>query len=112
DDALTRPIELANLGELLERVGQRVLLAREPGDEPPAAHEPAVFEAAERPLDVAPREAHRISERDVAEHHTPPVEEELGDGFGELVAVDVGAGRGNEGPAPRRGAGRTGSGQQ
>ena len=43
-DALTGARKLANMGKLLDRLRQRELLAAESGDEPAAAHEPAVFE--------------------------------------------------------------------
>ena len=99
-DAFAGALDLAHLRELLDRLGQRVLLAGEAGDEPTAAHEAAVFEPAQRPLDLAPREAHRVVEREVAEHHAPAVQQQLGDGFGELVAVDVGAGRGTSDQRP------------
>ena len=77
--------------------GERVLLAAEPGHEPAAADEPPVFEPAQRPLQVAPREAQRIVDREVAEHDAPPLEQQLGDRFRELVAVEVGAGFGDRG---------------
>ena len=82
------------------RLRERVLLTAEPGDEAPTAHQPAVFESPQRPLDLAPRDADRVVEREVAEHHAPAVQQQLGDRFGELVAVDVGAGAGTSDQRP------------
>ena len=79
------------MGELLDRGGQRVLLAREPGDEPSTPHEATVLEPAQCPLHIAPREGQRVVGDEITEHHTPPLEHELGDGLGQLVAIDVGA---------------------
>ena len=90
----------ADLGELLVRGGQRVLLAAEPGDEAPAPHEAAVFEPAQRPLEVAPREPQRVVDHEVAEHDTPAVQQQLGHRLGELVAVGGRRGRSVR-PPPR-----------
>ena len=70
--------------------GQRVLLAAEPADEAPAPHEPTVFEPPQRPLQVAPGEPQRVVHDEVAEQHAPPVQQQLGDGLGQLVAVGGG----------------------
>src|SRR6266496_3762741 len=83
---------------------QRVLLAAESADEPPAAHEAAILEPSQCPLDVAPRHPERIVDGEVAEHDAPAVDELLGDGLGELVAVHVVAAAWHDGPPPRRGA--------
>ena len=49
--------ELAHVRELLGRGRERVLLAAEPADEAAAPDQAAVLEPAQRPLEVAPREA-------------------------------------------------------
>ena len=108
-DALAGTGELAHVRELLDRRRQRVLLAAEAGDEATAADEAAVFEPAERPLHVAPREPDRLAHREIAEHDAPSVEQHLGDRLRELLAIDVGAGapaRATNGRRRRRAAAR------
>src|SRR5262249_62356148 len=53
DDALTVALHLADPGQLVGGVRQRVLLAAEPGDEAAAAYEAPVLEAPQRPLELA-----------------------------------------------------------
>ena len=91
---------------------QRVLLAAEPAHEATAAHQTAVFETTQRPLEVAPREAQRVVHDQVAEHHAPAVQQELGHRFGELVAIGAGEvgegdglGGGHQRPTTGRGGG-------
>ncbi len=105
DDALARAFGLAHLRELFDCLGQRVLLAAEPAHEPSAAHETAVFEPSHRPLHVTPRHPQGVTDREVAEHHAPAVEQLLGHRFREVVGVDgrrgdgcVGARGRHEGP--------------
>src|SRR5689334_7852540 len=69
---------LADRVELLDRLGQRVLLAGEAGNESAAAHETAVFEPAQRALHVAPGEPDGFSLPQVAEQHAPPPQQHLG----------------------------------
>ena len=96
NNALPAPRERTHVRELFDRGRQCELLATEPADEAAAAHEAAVFESPQRALHVAPREPNRLLHGEVAEHHAPPLQQQLGDCFGELVAVDPFVGRGNE----------------
>ncbi len=83
---------LATWASCSTHFGQRVLLTGEPGDEPAAPHQAAVLESAQRPLQLPPREPQRVVHGEVAEDHAPAVQQLLGHGLGELVAVDVRAG--------------------
>src|SRR5262249_18885478 len=112
DHALAASLHLPDPGQLVGGVRQRVLLAAEARDEAAAAHEPAVLEAPEGPLEVAPRDAQRVPGGEVAEHDPPAVEELLGDGLGQLVAIDVVAVRGHDRPPAGRRAACPGSAPQ
>ena len=93
------------MGQLLHRRGQGVLLAAEAGHEAPAPDQAPVLQAAQGPLDLPPRQAQRVTQGEVAEDHPPAVEELLGRGLGQVVAVQVLVGVGHRRP-PARGPAR------
>ena len=94
-------------------MGEGVLLAGEAGDEATTAHEPAVFESPQRPLQVAPGEAQRVVEGEAAEHHPVAAQQHFGHRLREILtvgrvlgaAVEVGPRRHQRPPAGRRGRG-------
>ena len=59
---------LAHAAQLVERLGQRELLADEAGHEPAAADLAACFEPAQRDEQVAPRRQARLAPEQIAEH--------------------------------------------
>ena len=59
---------MAHAAQLVERLGQRELLADEAGDEPAAADLAARLEPAQRDEQIAPRRQARLAREQIAEH--------------------------------------------
>src|SRR5438132_1176418 len=80
---------LAHAGQLLDCVGQGVLLTAEAADETPAADQSAIFEPAQRPLDLTPGQPQTVAHGQIPKQHAPAVEQLLSNRLCQVMAVHV-----------------------